>query len=108
MSVASLVLNEIHTHDDFEYPRPGMNLLIAESKINEILNHCERQELGLDVNLITLEFMNSTHHIDNILCEWHTNEHPLNPNHPDYISPGYENEIKTGIYLNNTFIPDVD
>ena len=114
VSIVSLVAILGYQADNHleEYHSPASNIdsLIDESQIILVLNHCERQELGLPQIEPFLEFHNSTHHIDNIDCEWIIDEGLM---HSPYGMIPYDDyrqddNIKTGIYLNNTFIPDVD
>ena len=86
------------------YPLPD------KLQLQRVLDHCENQSLGIPQTEPFLEFHNSTHHIDNIDCEWIIDEGLM---HSPYGMIPYDDyrqddNIKTGIYLNNTFIPDVD
>jgi len=71
-----------------DYPAPcgACDKQSSESQLRTVLDACMNQEYGLD---IYREFMNSTHHIDNNKCEWHTTEHPL---YPDYVEEISEKE----------------
>ncbi len=109
-----LLIDEYLEQKHFEYPKPcgGCGFNTAAEILPEILKYCggmkahvaDRESLVWDY----IEFTNSTHHIDIDLCEWHTIDMKKHPMNPDYRQNVSGKGLDTGIYLNNTFIPDVD
>ncbi len=56
---------DLTAHPGFE-----KNNLFEQKQLERILDHCERQELGLPVNYPYLQYENETHIITNDTCEW--------------------------------------
>ncbi len=52
------------------HPGFDKNNLFKHKQLQDVLDHCERQELGLDVYLSYLQYENKTHIITNDTCEW--------------------------------------
>ena len=58
------------TFDLTVHPGFDKNNLFKQKQLQEILDHCERQVLGLPVNYPYLQYENETHIITNDTCEW--------------------------------------
>ena len=91
-SIIRLMCPLVPIPDDFEankifflvyYTNPGKQLEMIwydiqntcwtqseKFQVQEILDYCHQKESGLDMNLPRFSYNNSTHYIDNNICQW--------------------------------------